>query len=380
MERCLELAGCGRGNVAPNPMVGAVIVCDDRVIGEGYHRCFGEAHAEVNAIASVKDESLLLKSTLYVNLEPCSHYGKTPPCAEYIIRKGIPRVVVACSDPYPEVSGRGIRMLCDAGVEVITGGMENEAGIDGSMKREMVAEVVMEREAKMLNRIFITAHKKRRPYIILKWAQSKDGFIDRIRKDKSQKPVQLSTPMTRMIVHKLRSEVQAIMVGTNTAILDDPSLTVRHWVGRSPTRILIDKDLCVPMDSHLYDTSHRTIIYTNQKNADPRYDIHNKKNIEYVKMDDCVHFLRNIASDLYAKNINSLLVEGGASLHRSFINEGLWDEAIVETSPVSLNNGVKAAEILLAKGVQIVDEYSVLNHVSPFLGSSVIEHYINQSI
>ena len=370
MARCLELAARGRGNVAPNPMVGAVIVCDGRVIGEGYHRCYGGAHAEVNAIASVKDESLLRKSTLYVNLEPCSHYGKTPPCADLIIRKGIPRVVVACLDPYSEVKGRGIKMLREAGVEVITGGIKNGA----------VDNVVMEREAEALNRFFITAHKRRRPYIILKWAQSKDGFIDQTRKDKSQKPVQLSTPVTRMIVHKLRSEVQAIMVGTNTAILDDPSLTVRYWAGNSPVRILIDRNLRVSDNMQLFDMTQRTIVYTNKKNNDAQPDFQKKKNIEYVKMNDSIHFLRNIAADLYEKNINSLLVEGGACLHRSFIDECLWDEAFVEISHVCLNNGVKAARILSEKGAQLADEYSVFGSALQAAKPSVIEHYINNSI
>ena len=370
MERCLELAGYGRGYVAPNPMVGAVIVCDGHIIGEGYHRCYGEAHAEVNAIASVKDESLLRKSTLYVNLEPCSHYGKTPPCAELIIRKGIPHVVVACLDPYPEVAGRGIRMLREAGVQVVCGDEENELG----------ANAAMSQKAKELNRFFITAHKKHRPYIILKWAQSRDGFIDQIRKDKSQNPVQLSTPLTRMMVHKLRSEVQAIMVGTNTAILDDPSLTVRYWAGKSPVRVLIDRNLYVPENSRLFDGKQLTIIYTNKKNSNLKQDFQEKKNIEYVKMDDSVQFLRNIAADLYEKKIISLLIEGGASLHRSFIDEGLWDEAFIETSPASLNNGVKVAKILPGETAQLVDEYSVPGFVSRFGKSSVIEHYINKSI
>ena len=212
MSRCLDLAKNGLGNVAPNPMVGAVIVRDGVIIGEGYHRCYGASHAEVNAIAAVRDEALLRDSTMYVNLEPCTHYGKTPPCAELIIVKKIPRVVIACPDPFPEIAGRGINRLREAGVAVVAG--------------------VMEREATALNRFFMCLHKKRRPYVILKWAQSEDGFLDRKRTDGSTAPVMLSTPVTRMLVHKLRSEVQAIMIGTNTAILDNPSLTVRYWAGR----------------------------------------------------------------------------------------------------------------------------------------------------
>ena len=236
MARCIELAKGGRGNVSPNPMVGAVVVHKGRIIGEGFHRKCGEAHAEVNAIASVKDESLLKDSTIYVSLEPCSHYGKTPPCAELIIRKGIPRVVVGCLDPFPEVSGRGVRMLREAGVEVVTD--------------------VMEEEARALNKAFMTLQTKGRPYIILKWAQSEDGFIDRLRMD-------VLEPVT--VVHKLRSEVAAIMVGTRTALLDNPSLNVRHWSGNSPVRVVLDRRLVIPDSYRLLDGSLRTLIFTEKE-------------------------------------------------------------------------------------------------------------------
>ena len=360
MVRCLELAGHGRGNVSPNPMVGAVIVCDGRIIGEGYHRCYGEAHAEVNAIASVKDESLLRQSTLYVNLEPCSHYGKTPPCAELIIAKRIPRVVIACMDPYPEVAGRGIRMLREAGVEVVTGIMENEAA--------------------MLNRYFMSAHKKRRPYIILKWAQSKDGFIDRVRKDVSEKPVMISTPMTRMMVHKLRSEVQAIMVGTNTAVLDNPSLSVRYWRGKSPARVLVDRSMRIPGGHHLLDETQHTIVFSQQIPGGIRPKFSDKMNIEYVEMDSSIHFLINIIKSLYDKNIHSLLVEGGAQLHRSFIEEGLWDEIIVETAPLFLRNGVKSAVFQDIVDLRLHKKCLVPKFSSAGETPSVIEHYINCAV
>ena len=354
MTRCLELAERGKGNVAPNPMVGAVIVHDGRIIGEGYHHCCGEAHAEVNAIASVKDKSLLRKSTLYVSLEPCSHYGKTPPCAELIIKKEIPRVVVACLDPYPEVAGRGIKMLREAGVEVITG--------------------VMEREATDLNRYFMTAHKKQRPYVILKWAQSADGFIDHIRKDATKDPAQFSTPITRMMVHKLRSEVQSVLVGPNTAILDNPSLTVRHWSGKSPVRILADRNLRVSQDFRLLDGSQRTIIYTMK-------DIHksffDKTNIEYVKMDDYDSFFQNMLTDLYLKSIHSLLVEGGACIHRCFTNEGLWNEMIIETAPCYLTKGIRSVCVDTVTDAQPVDRYEVSGDTSYCLKPSVIERFIN---
>ena len=373
MARCLELAERGKGSVAPNPMVGAVIVCDDRIIGEGYHRCYGKAHAEVNAIASVKDESLLRNSTLYVSLEPCSHYGKTPPCAGLIIKKGIPRVVVACLDPYPEVAGRGVKMLREAGIDVVTG--------------------VMEREATELNRCFMTAHKERRPYIILKWACSADGFIDRIRKDSSEKPAQLSNTITRMMVHKLRSEVQAIMVGTNTAVMDNPSLTVRHWAGKSPLRILVDRklrllsgrNLNIPVDLsndiNLFDGTQRTIVYTNKHiSVSIRQYILDKMNTEYVKMNDFGNFPRNMLTDLYKRNIHSLLIEGGACIHRCFIEEGLWDEIIIETTSDYLDDGVKAPEIHEINNMQLIDTYVVPCAQSSIEKSSVIDRYINRKV
>ena len=221
MQRCIELAGNGLCNVSPNPMVGAVIVCDGKIIGEGYHIRCGEAHAEVNAIRSVKDESLLERSTIYVSLEPCSHYGKTPPCADLIIEKKIPRIVIGCQDPFSKVAGRGIQKLRDAGREVIVGVLEAEC-------RQLICK-------------FITFHTFHRPYITLKWAESQDGFIDLNRT--AGNPVKLSTPLTSMIVHKKRSESDAIMVGTRTALLDNPSLTVRNWYGKNPIRIVLDKDL-----------------------------------------------------------------------------------------------------------------------------------------
>ena len=360
MARCLKLAAHGRGNVSPNPMVGAVIVCDGRIIGEGYHRCFGEAHAEVNAISSVKDESLLRQSTLYVNLEPCSHYGKTPPCAELIIRKGIPRVVIACMDPYHEVAGRGIRMMREAGVEVVVGVLENEAA--------------------GLNRFFMTAHKKCRPYIILKCAQSKDGFIDHVRNDMSEKPAILSTTITRMMVHKLRSEVQAIMVGTNTAILDNPSLTVRHWRGKSPVRVLVDRSLRVPVEHKLFDGTQHTFVFTEQIHGDITIELSDKVNIEYLESDSFIHFLINITKSLFDKNIHSLLVEGGSQLHQSFIREGLWDEIIVETSPVNLTNGVKSAVFQDIGDMHLIEKCIIPKYVSGVEKPSVIERYINRVV
>ncbi|OAV66336.1 Riboflavin biosynthesis protein RibD [Bacteroidales bacterium Barb6XT] len=315
MMRCIELARKGAGSVSPNPMVGAVIVCDNRIIGEGFHRKAGEAHAEVNAIASVRDPSLLRRSTLYVNLEPCSHYGKTPPCADLIIRRQIPRVVVGCLDPFPAVSGEGVRRLLAAGIEVTTG--------------------VMNREARALNKVFITFHEQHRPYICLKWAQSEDGYIDRQRTDNTTPPVTFSTPATRRAVHKLRAETAAVMVGTRTALLDNPSLTVRHWAGNPPVRVVLDRHLLIPSHYHLSDGTIPTLVFT----AKPAPS---QKNIEYIPLDYALPVLPQVLSALYARRLDSLLVEGGSRLLTAFLQEGLWDEARMETAPFRLHDGVKA--------------------------------------
>ena len=321
MARCLTLAAAGAGMVAPNPMVGAVVVHRGRIIGEGYHRQFGGAHAEVHAIASVRDETLLKDSTLYVNLEPCSHHGKTLPCTELIIRKRIPRMVIACIDPFPAVSGRGVRRLKEAGIDVKTG--------------------VLEKEALYLNRFFITAQTHRRPYIILKWAQSADGFLDRIRTDASMPAARLSCATTVRMVHKLRSEVDAIMVGTRTAYLDNPSLTVRHWTGKHPVRVLSDRSLRVPTSATLFDGTIRTLVYNAKKSGV-------EGQTEYLPLDLTIPIIPQILQSLHEKRIQSLLVEGGALLHRRFMESGLWDEARIETTPAVLGSGVKAADIRTA--------------------------------
>lgn len=318
MARCLFLARGGQGNVAPNPMVGAVVVHEGKIIGEGFHRQCGEAHAEVNAIASVPDPALLKDSTLYVSLEPCSHYGKTPPCAELIIRKGIPRVVIGCLDPFPEVAGRGVRMLQEAGVEVVTG--------------------VMEEEARALNRAFMTFQALKRPYIYLKWAQSADGYIDRMRLDATTPATVLSSPETLRRVHRLRAEVAAILVGTRTALLDNPSLTVRHWVGNSPVRVVLDRELKIPAQAHLLDGTVRTLVFTARKVAD-------RENVEYIEIDFSGKVLSQVLHHLYLRNLNSLLVEGGSCVLEQFLATGLWDEMWVETAPVVLGEGVKAPAI-----------------------------------
>lgn len=313
IRRCIELASNGLCNAAPNPMVGAVIVHNGKIIGEGYHAKCGEGHAEVNAIRSVKDEILLKEATIYVSLEPCSHYGKTPPCADLIISKGIPRVVVGCIDPFSQVSGRGIRKLREAGIDVTVG--------------------VLEEECKNLIRRFVTFNTQKRPYITLKWAESADGYIDINRENGS--PVVLSTPVTSMYVHKQRAEHKAILVGRRTALLDNPSLTTRNWYGKNPLRLVIDRNLTLPAELKLFDHSTPTMVFTEkQKNSED--------NLEYVALDFSKDILPQICTVLYDRKIQSLLVEGGTTLLQSFIDSELWDEIFVEHSEKVLYEGVKS--------------------------------------
>lgn len=318
MQRCIQLAKCGEMGAPPNPMVGAVVVYDDKIIGEGFHRRCGGPHAEVNAIRSVCDESLLKKSTIYVSLEPCSHYGKTPPCADLIIEKHIPRVVVGCMDPFAKVNGQGIKKLRDAGVEVVVG--------------------VLEQECLELNKRFIIFHQQHRPWITLKWAQSEDGFLDSVRQ-KNGKPIQFSSSYTQTLVHRMRAMHQAIMVGTRTVLMDNPTLTTRLWNGPSPLRVTIDCKGVLPASVHLKDGKVPTIIYENGE-------------------------LAYILDDLYKRGVQSLMVEGGSRLLQHFIDAELWDEARVEVSLKVLKYGVSAPKIMNAVLVDesIVDERKILNY------------------
>lgn len=321
MARCLQLAANGQFGAPPNPMVGAVIVWRDTIIGEGYHRQCGKAHAEVNAIASVKDPSLLKESTIYVSLEPCAHYGKTPPCADLIIEKGIPRVVIGCRDSFDQVDGKGIQKLRQAGIEVTVG--------------------VLERECLELNRAFFTFHGKRRPYITLKWAQSADGYIDALRQEgDGLMPVTFSSPASAMRVHRLRALSDAILVGRRTAMLDNPSLTTRLWPGRNPLRLVIDREATLGMSLKLFDGTTKTIVFT-----DVFRDFEDRANIEQVSLDFTRDILPQMMDYLYAHKVQRLLVEGGAMLLQSFIDAGLWDEAFVEETPCTLGGGVEAPRL-----------------------------------
>jgi len=315
MQRCLQLAQYGSTTVAPNPMVGAVLVCNDMIIGEGFHQQYGGPHAEPNAINSVKNKDLLASSTLYVNLEPCSHYGLTPPCADLIVKSGIPNVIIGTLDPNPKVSGRGVEIMKQAGIEVHVG--------------------VLEDECNELNKRFFIFQKLKRPYVLLKWAQTSDGFIDYKRIDDNEPPLLISNSITKQLTHKMRAENQAIFVGTNTVLLDNPSLTVRNWSGKSPIRICIDKTGLIPENCNIIDGTIPTIVFTALTKS-------NKPNIEFVKIDFDTNILHEILKELYKRNINSVLVEGGAHLSNSFIVNGLWDEANVEISPIAINEGIKA--------------------------------------
>ncbi len=320
MRRCLELAKIGAGFVSPNPMVGAVIVQDDKIVGEGYHKCYGEAHAEVNAIGQVIDRfddaaQVLSQSTIYVSLEPCAHHGKTPPCADLIIKHGIPKVVVGCRDPFDQVNGKGIEKLIQAGTEVTVGVLENEC-------RE-------------LNKRFFTRIQKQRPYIILKWAKTEDGFFAPA--DNSQ--FWITGEQSRKLVHQWRSEEDAILIGKNTALIDDPQLNVRLWPGKSPKRVLIDRRLELPRRLKVFDQSVDTFVFNELKTA---FD----GKLKYIALEDFDNFVpQYILFQLYIQDVQSVIIEGGAKTLAAFIKEGLWDEARVFTGNVTLKKGIQSPDI-----------------------------------
>ncbi len=318
MVRAIELARLGMGQVAPNPMVGCVIVHKGLIIGEGYHRKYGEAHAEVNAVRSVKNPDLLRESTMYVTLEPCSHFGKTPPCADLIVQQQIPRVIVGSLDPNEKVSGRGIERLRAAGCEVVVG--------------------VLEEECNRMNRRFLTFHQKKRPYIILKWAQTEDGFIDRSR-DEAEfgQPTWITNDLSRIAVHKMRSDEAAILVGTKTALKDNPSLTVREWSGNHPLRMVLDRRGVLPKTCALLDQSIETLVFTEMGMV-------SKPNFEYIRINFDQEMLGKINEILVRRGIQSLLIEGGKSLLESYLREGLWDEARIYIGNKRFGSGIRAPE------------------------------------
>lgn len=296
MQRAIQIANNGLGTTRPNPMVGAVIVYNNKIIGEGFTSKYGGNHAEVNAIKSVTDKSLLAKSTIYVTLEPCSHYGKTPPCSDLILHHKIPNVVIGCVDDNPEVAGKGIKKLMEAGCNVTIG--------------------ILEKECKDHHKRFFTFHNKKRPYIILKWAETNDGFIAPTSRDE-QKPVWITNQLSRQLVHKWRAEEQAILVGANTVLQDNPSLTVRDWTGENPIRVVLDKNNKLPKNLSVFNSEAETII---------------------LKEDTA----KSICDTLFTSNINSIIIEGGSKTLQLFIDEGLWDEARLFKGNSEFKTGVKA--------------------------------------
>ncbi|UXX80778.1 bifunctional diaminohydroxyphosphoribosylaminopyrimidine deaminase/5-amino-6-(5-phosphoribosylamino)uracil reductase RibD [Reichenbachiella carrageenanivorans] len=313
MQRALELAERGIGSVSPNPMAGCVIVHHNQIIGEGWHEKYGGAHAEVNAIKNVKNKTLLKESTAYVTLEPCAHFGKTPPCADLLIKHKLKRVVIANQDSFPLVNGGGIKKLTDAGIEVEVG--------------------VLSEEGRVLNKRFFTRVEKKRPYVILKWAQTVDGFVARENYDSKW----ISNAYSRKLVHKWRAEEDAIWVGTNTAKYDNPKLNVRDWQGSDPIRLVIDKQLSLDVNTPLFDQETPTICYNAKKND-------KEVNLEWVKIDN-VQWLDEIFLDLRQRGIQSVLVEGGAYLLQSLIDQDYWDEARVFTGSPSFTKGIKAPDL-----------------------------------
>lgn len=340
MHRCLQLARLARGKVAPNPMVGAVLVYNERIIGEGYHQQYGQAHAEVNCINSVKEEDkqLISQSTLYVSLEPCAHFGKTPPCADLIIKHKIRKVVIGCRDPFVEVNGKGIEKLAAAGIETEVG--------------------VMESECKELNKRFFLFNTQHRPYIVLKWAMSADDKI--APEDRSR--MSISNEMTNRLVHKWRSEEMAILVGTNTAAFDDPELTTRLWPGSDPVRLVVDLHLRLPSSLKLFN-GKKTVVFNLHLHEE-------KENVLYYQVAEDASVVHQIINALYQLKIQSVLVEGGAQLLQSFIDEGLWDEArLICNQELVIGSGIAAPQL---KHHSLIEK--------EVLSTDTIQYYKNNSI
>ena len=332
ISRCIQIAKNGLGTTYPNPMVGSVIVYDGKIIGEGWHRKAGEPHAEVNAVQSVKDKSILEKATIYVSLEPCSHFGKTPPCCDLIIKSGIPNVVIGTVDPNIQVAGNGIKKLIEAGVNVTVG--------------------VLKEECFQLNKRFFTFHNKKRPFIILKWAESQDGFIAPAEKEE-KKPVWITNQYSRQLVHKWRSEEQAILVGTQTAIDDNPKLDVRDWTGNNPIRIVLDAKGRIPKDNHLFDSQIKTIVICQESEANTQ------ENCIFENIDFEANVAEQTLKIFYKHQIQSIIIEGGLRTIQTFIDAGIWDEARFFKGNTFINEGTAAPKLLLQESIKqfiITDE------------------------
>jgi len=327
IKRCIELAQNGLGTTYPNPMVGSVIVYEGQIIGEGWHKKAGESHAEVNAVRSVKDKSLLKKATIYVSLEPCSHFGKTPPCCDLIIANEIPNVVVGTIDPNEKVAGKGILKLIEAGANVTVGVLENECN--------------------ELNKRFFTFHQKKRPYIILKWAESQDGFLAPEKAiNQDRKPIWITNQYSRQLVHKWRTEEQAILVGTQTVVDDNPKLNVRDWEGNNPLRVIIDRNNRIDKESFIYDDSVKTIVFSNENSKS------STENTSFEVIDFNQNIIPQILDVLYKNQIQSIIIEGGRQTLQSFIDENLWNEARIFIGETSFHTGTKAPIISRKKSIK----------------------------
>lgn len=345
MQRCLDLAGSGEGLTSPNPMVGAVIVYKDTIIGEGYHHKCGEDHAEALAIKSVKDKSLLSQATLYVNLEPCSHYGRTPPCSDRIIAAQIPRVVVGCTDPNKQVEGKGIEKIKNAGIQVTTG--------------------VLESHCHYLNRAFFTFHTLDRPYIILKWAQTLDGLMDKMRHSSQSPHINWITGKSlKVMVHRWRAACDAILAGTRTIIHDNPQLTVREWTGKNPLRLVVDEHQIIPENANVKDQQHETIIFS-------RIPGRPERNLNYVLLDFDSPLIPQILEYLHSQNIQSLIVEGGQMVLNSFLEASLWDEIRLLSGNRLFHKGLTGPQVSgQVASIDTVQEdrlVHVVNDKNPFL-------------
>lgn len=320
IQRALQLAENGLGNTMPNPMVGCVIVGNGSIIAEGWHYKSGMPHAEVCAIQAVKDPSLLHEATLYVTLEPCAHHGKTPPCIDLILQKKIPRVVIGIRDPHSKVNGLGIQCLKEAGVQVI--------------------ENILEAACYDLNRRFFTFHQKHRPYILMKWAETFDGFMDIPRHEKTPNiPFWISNIYSRQLTHKWRTEEASVLIGTKTVLDNNPQLNTRDWRGKNPIRIILDRQLSIPESYAIYNNKQTTLIFTEKEKKSDR------ENVTFIPLNFDRNLLKNLLDELYKRNIQSIIIEGGKKILEAFIEERLWDEARIFTGEILLNEGLKAPKI-----------------------------------